>query len=412
MLARFKASAAAKKKFGKKNAGDATTAQTQQPADNGTSSSGRSKKRKRPKENNVSAAGQENWMKLLKKKNRGPMVHYGTNYEGKNPHQKAKKNKSKHKEQADKFSLDAAPTTNLKAKHTKKQDSDVPDKKVSADKNKYIAMDCEMVGVGSDGKRSVLARCSLVDYDEETVYDKFVQCVEHITDFRTEVSGVRPKDVKRGIPFTQCQLEVAAILKGKILLGHALHNDLKALLLKHPRHLIRDTAGYKPMMKLRRPRGHNPSEAGKKLQGKLKPRALRELSRVLLGEIIQEGEHSSVIDARTGVRLYSKYRHQWERGLKTNVWSPIMGLDPNRNYNKPSNSARANSNRPSSHSASSNSSSSSSSSGDGADAGGRSSGNPEAGTGAHDFFSGASANVAGRKGGKKRKALPMSNLVM
>jgi len=41
-----------------------------------------------------------------------------------------------------------------------------------------IAIDCEMVGVGSSGSRSVLARCCLVDYDERVVYDKYVKCKE------------------------------------------------------------------------------------------------------------------------------------------------------------------------------------------------------------------------------------------
>jgi len=38
-----------------------------------------------------------------------------------------------------------------------------------------LALDCEMVGIGTDGKKSVLARASLVDWNGDTVFDSFVQ---------------------------------------------------------------------------------------------------------------------------------------------------------------------------------------------------------------------------------------------
>ena len=36
--------------------------------------------------------------------------------------------------------------------------------------------------------------------------------------------------------------EVAALIKGHIMVGHAIHHDFKALLLNHPRKHTRDTA--------------------------------------------------------------------------------------------------------------------------------------------------------------------------
>lgn len=38
--------------------------------------------------------------------------------------------------------------------------------------------------------------------------------------------------------------EVAEILRGRVLVGHALKNDLDVLLLKHPKSQIRDTSKY------------------------------------------------------------------------------------------------------------------------------------------------------------------------
>ncbi len=43
-----------------------------------------------------------------------------------------------------------------------------------------IAIDCEMVGVGTYGERSALARCSIVNVRGETVYDKFVKPIEKV----------------------------------------------------------------------------------------------------------------------------------------------------------------------------------------------------------------------------------------
>ena len=82
----------------------------------------------------------------------------------------------------------------------------------------YVAMDCEMVGVGVTGKRSVLARAALVGWDGEVLYDKFVRCVERVTDFRTKYSGVRAKDIKGpgAVTLQECQREVAALLDGKV----------------------------------------------------------------------------------------------------------------------------------------------------------------------------------------------------
>jgi hypothetical protein len=45
----------------------------------------------------------------------------------------------------------------------------------------------------------------------------------------------------------QVQLEVARLLKGKLLVGHAVHHDLRALMLEHPASKQRDTSLYPPL---------------------------------------------------------------------------------------------------------------------------------------------------------------------
>ena len=174
-------------------------------------------------------------------------------------------------------------------------------------KSKYVGLDCEMVGVGEDGKRSALARCSMVDFDGNTIYDKFVRPKAFVTDFRTQWSGVRKQDLRAGeaITFNECQQDVACLLKSKILVGHALNNDMDVLMLSHPRTMIRDTARFAPYM---RSHGRN--------GGKLKPRALRDLTKQFLRQEIQTGEHDPAEDARSAMFLYRLKMKEWEETVQ------------------------------------------------------------------------------------------------
>ena len=51
--------------------------------------------------------------------------------------------------------------------------------------------------------------------------------------------------------------------------------------------------------------------------GKRRPRALKLLSQQELGLSIQEGQHSSIDDARAALYLYQKHAGVWEKALKT-----------------------------------------------------------------------------------------------
>ena len=175
-------------------------------------------------------------------------------------------------------------------------------------KAKYVGLDCEMVGTGFGGKQSLLARCCLVDFDGQVTYDSFVKPQGFVTDFRTQWSGVRAKDLfgkqqENIVTFAECQAHVAAALRGKVLLGHGLKNDLDALQLSHPRNLTRDTARYKPYMRKHR-------------ADKYRPRALRELSKDYLKKTIQTGEHDPGEDARAAVHLYRLKMDEWEAEIR------------------------------------------------------------------------------------------------
>jgi RNA exonuclease 4 len=171
---------------------------------------------------------------------------------------------------------------------------------------KYVAIDCEMVGVGPNpGNESALARVSIVNYNGDQIYDSYVVPKETVTDWRTHVSGIAPKHMKVARSFEEVQREVSNIIKDRILIGHAIRHDLDVLMISHPKRDIRDTARHAPY---------------KKLSGGSYPR-LKILASELLGFEIQEGEHSSVEDARATMLLFKKDKAAFDREHAKN-WPP------------------------------------------------------------------------------------------
>ncbi|KAF6752184.1 ribonuclease H-like domain-containing protein [Ephemerocybe angulata] len=164
---------------------------------------------------------------------------------------------------------------------------------------KYLAVDCEMVGVGLEGEESSLARVSIVNFYGATVLDEFVKQRERVVDYRTQWSGIRPSDMVNARPFAEVQKLVAELLENRILVGHAVHNDLKALLLSHPYPLTRDTQVL----------------AFKSKATKSKRIALRNLVKQELDLTIQSGEHSSVTDARATMAVYRIHKKAWDKLL-------------------------------------------------------------------------------------------------
>ncbi|XP_034280558.1 apoptosis-enhancing nuclease-like isoform X1 [Pantherophis guttatus] len=167
-----------------------------------------------------------------------------------------------------------------------------------------VAIDCEMVGTGPSGKTSELARCTVVSYDGDVIYDKYILPESPIVDYRTRWSGITWKHMRKAISFRIAQGEIIQILKDKIVVGHALHNDFRALKYFPPRAWRRDTSQC-PLLK-------------KKIASTLKPSmSLKSLAHQLLHKNIQVGKrgHSSVEDAQASMELYRLVEFQWEELL-------------------------------------------------------------------------------------------------
>ena len=105
-----------------------------------------------------------------------------------------------------------------------------------------------MVGVGINASESSLARVSLVNYYGVVIMDEYVKQRERVVDYRTRWSGIRASNMINGVllvmwiqigfdgssvakPFEEVQKAVNELLDGRILIGHAVYNDFKVLIM-------------------------------------------------------------------------------------------------------------------------------------------------------------------------------------
>ncbi|XP_047382644.1 interferon-stimulated 20 kDa exonuclease-like 2 [Sciurus carolinensis] len=172
---------------------------------------------------------------------------------------------------------------------------------------KMVAIDCEMVGTGPKGHVSSLARCSIVNYDGDVLYDEYILPPCHIVDYRTKWSGICKKHMVNATPFKIARSQILKIILGKIVVGHAIHNDFKALQYFHPKSLTRDTS----QIPLLNRKANCPENA---------TMSLKCLTKQLLHRDIQigKGGHSSVEDAQATMELYKLVEVEWEQHLAQN----------------------------------------------------------------------------------------------
>uniref|UniRef100_A0A8C6INF7 Uncharacterized protein n=1 Tax=Melopsittacus undulatus TaxID=13146 RepID=A0A8C6INF7_MELUD len=153
-----------------------------------------------------------------------------------------------------------------------------------------VAIDCEMVGTGPGGRRSALARCSIVGRGGEVLYDRYVRPAAPVVDFRTRWSGIRRHHMARAVPFVTARKEILRILAGKLVVGHAVYNDFKALKYFHPQALTRDTS----KMPLLNRKGGFPEDATV---------SLKRLAKALLHKDIQVSRRNATSASATSLAL-------------------------------------------------------------------------------------------------------------
>lgn len=165
---------------------------------------------------------------------------------------------------------------------------------------KYVALDCEFVGIGETGEEHGLARVSIVNFYGVALLDIFVKPRQRITDYRTEITGIDASYLSQAISFDEAQPKVAAVIKDKIVVGHSLKHDFEVLMLPHPRRMVRDTSKFTHFRSITK--GRTPS--------------LKRLAGDILGlHSFQSGAHSSVEDAQVAMLLYRTHRKEWESSI-------------------------------------------------------------------------------------------------
>ncbi|KAM8893186.1 apoptosis-enhancing nuclease [Spinachia spinachia] len=171
-----------------------------------------------------------------------------------------------------------------------------------------VALDCEMVGTGPAGRCSELARCSILDYHGNVLYDQFIRPRRPVTDYRTRWSGIRRKDLLNAVPFAEAREVIRVLLEGKVVVGHAIYNDFEALDILHPGHMIRDTCTTHHLSRLA-------SFPNRRFS------SLKMLAGTLLSRRIQVGHkgHCSVEDALAALDLYKLVEGEWERELQSQL---------------------------------------------------------------------------------------------
>ena len=158
---------------------------------------------------------------------------------------------------------------------------------------RVLAVDCEMVSVisplsGTLRSNSALARVAVVDSSGLVVFHSYAAPSGRVSDYRTEVSGIRAADLVGAPPFEVVRDGVLRVIAGCKLVGHSLDKDLDVLRIEHD-----DTACTFEMCKL----------VGHSLGG----RSLKSLVEVHCGGAsIQANEHCPIEDARATIEVYKK----------------------------------------------------------------------------------------------------------
>ncbi|KAJ7599624.1 ribonuclease H-like domain-containing protein [Mycena floridula] len=169
-------------------------------------------------------------------------------------------------------------------------------------------MSCITIGTGPGGIISMLARVAIIDYQSQTVLDTYVVPTLKVTDYRTATTGIQPPHLTGGnaVQFSVVQEHIANLLKGNILVGHSLWNDLSVLGIAHPAVNTRDVGLYQPFRNaLRFPR---------QVVG------LQTLAWQFMQRRYQQQESNPLENARAALDLYRTQQQDWETAIAHGTW--------------------------------------------------------------------------------------------
>ncbi|KAI0345254.1 hypothetical protein BDW22DRAFT_1326253 [Trametopsis cervina] len=174
--------------------------------------------------------------------------------------------------------------------------------------DQFVGLSCLVVGGGAGGGTPIVARVSIVNYRGHTIVDTYVQPTASVTDYRTSTTGIEAHHLSpsNARPFVEVQRDVANLLRGKVIVGYTLWNDLSVLGIPHPAVATRDVALYRPFRNaLQMPHQHI---------------GLPTLMWRLMRRRVQEGAVDSLENARASMDLYRSHAVEWEGAISGGQW--------------------------------------------------------------------------------------------
>ncbi|CAL5357533.1 unnamed protein product [Camellia sinensis] len=222
-----------------------------------------------------------------------------------------------------------------------------------------VAIDCEMVGGGSDGTLDLCARVCLIDEDEKLIFHTYVEPQIPVTDYRYEITGIGEEHLRDAMPLKEVQARLLEILyngesigrvrldggKARLLVGHDIEHDLDCLKMNYPDHLHRPysipsqgqeqgkevvTTNQDAAFGMKNYEADNLSQIMKegysKISSIFENKSGQPLTQVPHPDIsrkydIQSGVHDPFVDCVSAMRLYKRMRaqdhHVVEAGLGT-----------------------------------------------------------------------------------------------
>lgn len=200
----------------------------------------------------------------------------------------------------------------------------------------FVMLQQEETEIRSDGTKSLLrptvlslARVSVLrgtgPKEGVAFIDDYIATTDPIVDYLTEFSGIEPGDLdpsltKRDLVTLQTSYKKLWLLLnlGCVFIGHGLYNDFRTINIRVPDSQVIDTVDiyFKPR------------------QRKL---SLKFLAWYLLDSAVQTGNHDSIEDAKTALRLYQKYGELKEKGIYERTLDELYNEGRKWNYKPPAN---------------------------------------------------------------------------
>ncbi|KAJ6575030.1 hypothetical protein B0H19DRAFT_624101 [Mycena capillaripes] len=160
----------------------------------------------------------------------------------------------------------------------------------------------------------MLARIVVINFHGEPIFDTFVRPTMEVVDYREATTGIKSWQLfsKEAVQFNVLQQHVANLIRGKIIVGHSIWNDLSVLGIPHPAVNTRDVALYQPF--------RNALRSPHQVIG------LQTLCWQLMRRRCQEGLIDPAENARAAMDLYRSHSSEWESTITKGNWP--CGLPP------------------------------------------------------------------------------------